>query len=206
MNYRAEIEKIFEGKAFIRPLFYNYAGGLRFELSEGGDFINQFTTAHRKAIDICRFVFSDSENITVCVKIFGGKSVLSILQSFRELKNAGLYPTNDKQHWTVFDAEWGDDETYSNSSWHYIAFSIPIELLPNVLWCALATDIVCIEPRVEASFYLFDLKQKLMVWPYDDRGMDIVGPNHHLLSSIYNKFNNYLLDYDRDEMNAVFEK
>lgn len=45
-----------------------------------------------------------------------------------------------------------------------------------------------------------------MVWPYNDRGMDIVGPNHKLLSYLYGKFNDYLLDHDRDVMDTVFAK
>jgi hypothetical protein len=41
MQLQKEIEAIFEGKAFLRPLFYSYPGGLRFELSEGGSAIEE---------------------------------------------------------------------------------------------------------------------------------------------------------------------
>ena len=45
MDLKHEIETIFEGRAFLRPLFYNYPGGLRFELAEGGTAIEQFLLA-----------------------------------------------------------------------------------------------------------------------------------------------------------------
>ena len=204
MSYRVKIEDIFGGKAFRRPLFYNYEGGLRFELSQGGSYINQFTTAHRKAMDVCRYVFSGSENIVVCLKIFGGNTPLSILPCFRSLKRIGLYPGNEREYWTEFDEDWIDDECYLDSLWHYIAFRVSIDKLADVLWCALAKDFGSIEPRVSANFYLFGMEQNLMVFPYDDRGMDIIGPNHILLSNVYSKFDSYLLDHDRDVMDAVF--
>lgn len=68
MSIRAHIEKKLDGKAFERPLFYSYEGGLRFELPEGGNYLNQFLTDHRKAMEICSQVFSACEDITICVK------------------------------------------------------------------------------------------------------------------------------------------
>lgn len=43
-----------------------------------------------------------------------------------------------------------------------------------------------------------------MALPYDDRGMDVVGPNKALLSVLYNKHYQYLLEHDRAEIDATF--
>ena len=51
---------------------------------------------------------------------------------------------------------------------------------------------------------LFDLELGVMVNPYDDRGMDVFGPNRELLSELYKKRNGWLLDYDRERMQAVY--
>ena len=40
--------------------------------------------------------------------------------------------------------------------------------------------------------------------PYDDRGMDVIGPNHALLADLYHRFNERLLDYDRARMDGFF--
>jgi hypothetical protein len=82
---------------------------------------------------------------------------------------------------------------HSLQLWHDIAFKAPTEYLINALWCAFSSDFGCIEPNPMADIYLFNLDKEVMVWPYDDRGMDIVGPFEH-----------YLLDYDREAMDAVF--
>lgn len=57
MNPQQEIDEIFESKAFERPLYYSYPGGLRFGLSETGTCIEQFLTALRKARVIARTCF-----------------------------------------------------------------------------------------------------------------------------------------------------
>lgn len=204
MSIREQIEEKFGGKAFERPLFYRYEGGLRFELSEDGNYLNQFLTAHQKAMRVCRQVFRACEDITICVKIFGGKTLLSRLSALRELRGAGLLPETDKEHWSQFDEEWRGDEDYADSLWHYIAFNAPKEYLINALWCALASDFGFIKPNPMAAVYLFNLTQDVMVFPYDDRGMDVVGPNQHFLKELYDAFGDYLLEYDREAMDASF--
>jgi hypothetical protein len=39
---------------------------------------------------------------------------------------------------------------------------------------------------------------------YDDRGIDIIGPNAEILRPIYNRQAVLLLEYDRKKMDAVF--
>ena len=204
MNIRAQIEDKFDGKAFKRPLFYNYEGGLRFELSEGGNYLNQFLTAHRKGMEICSPVFGGCEDITICIRVYGSKRLLSCLSTLKSLREAGLYPTSEKEHWAEFDEEWDGDEDYTDSLWHFIAYKAPSENLINALWCAFSSDFGNIEPNPMADIYLFNLDKEVMVFPYDDRGMDIVGPNKQFLKEQYDKFGKYLLDYDREAMDAVF--
>lgn len=204
MNIRAQIENTFDGKAFKRPLFYNYEGGLRFELSEGGNYLNQFVTAHRKAMEICSQIFSGCQNVTICVRVYGGKKLLTSLSALRALREAGLYPMSGKEHWTEFDEEWHGDEDYVDSLWHYIAFNASCEYIVNALWCALSSDFSRIKPNPRADIYLFNLNKEVMVFPYDDRGMDIIGPNKQFLKEQYGRFGQCLLNYDKEAMDAVF--
>lgn len=77
MNLRSEIETIFDGKAFLRPLFYSYPGGLRFELSEGGFAIDRFLLALRKATTICADIFHPDGPVTVCVRAIGNPNLFA---------------------------------------------------------------------------------------------------------------------------------
>ncbi|WKB56073.1 DUF3885 domain-containing protein [Eleftheria terrae] len=85
MRIRDEIENVFNGKTFLRPLFYRYPGGLRFELSEGGSAIDQFLTALRKGQQICESVFEGQQVLTVCLRVRGPSQPFAYRHLLREL-------------------------------------------------------------------------------------------------------------------------
>ncbi|QDT92752.1 DUF3885 domain-containing protein [Gimesia algae] len=203
MNIRSQINSMFAGKAFDRPLFYQYPGGLRFSLSEGGHILNQFLTALWKAETICREILQDSDEMILCLRIYSESCLLDQIKVLRELKSVDLYPTSDREYWSETEGLHEDENFASPGGVHSIAFSIPVDRLQNVLWCALAKDFD-ISPRPQADFYLFCLDKQIMILPYDDRGMDVVGSNHQLLKTLYHRFDNWLLDYDRQQMNSTF--
>lgn len=204
MSLRNEIESIFEGKAFSIPLFYTYPGGLRFELSEGGSAIEQFLLALRKATTICADIFRPGQPITVCLRACGKPNLFTYRKLLSELRAAGISIPQSRCMWFVAPSPDDDLDDEDDISWLHIAFEAPTSLLQNLLWSAFATDFGSISPRPRCDIYLFNLSDKIMVWPYDDRGMDVVGPNHFLLSQIYFKHSKYLLDYDRQTMTATF--
>lgn len=55
-----------------------------------------------------------------------------------------------------------------------------------------------------SSTYLFKLDQPVMFHLYDDRGLDIISADCDRLFPIYQKFNEWILDYDREKIDAVF--
>ncbi|TVZ41939.1 uncharacterized protein DUF3885 [Alteromonadaceae bacterium 2753L.S.0a.02] len=200
MTIRSQIESIFKGKAFERPLFYSYEGGLRFELSEGGSYINRFLTANQKAGEICHAIFKQQETATVCLRFYGSKKLLGSLSMFRELKELNILVTQNSEYWSEPDE--ADDDFYS----HYIAFNVSKETIKTLLWCACASDFGHIKPNPRVAVYFFNFDQEVVAFPYDDRGMDVVGNNHSFLKTIYTELNQYLLDYDRESMEATFNE
>lgn len=205
MNYRDKIRSTFGENIFDRPLFYSYVGGLRFEMSEGGNFINQFLTAHRKGMEICDEIFSPDQHVTICVKLYGGKTLLSCLSIIRSLRDFEVYSKfNVKEYWREELDEEYDDRLDENSMWHYVVLEIPPELILNALWCAFSSDFGYIQPASPAALYLFEFQKKIAVFPYDDRGMDVVGDNKIFLKALYESFEKYLLDYDREEMDKYY--
>lgn len=55
-----------------------------------------------------------------------------------------------------------------------------------------------------SSIYLFDLENHVILYLYDDRGLDIVAYDKITLSPIYKKLNEWILDYDRKEIDKIF--
>lgn len=204
MNLRDEIEAAFDGKAFLRPLFYSYPGGLRFELSKGGSPLERFLVALRKATTICADIFPADKPMVVCLRMVAMSSLFAHRKLLLELRVAGITISRVRCLWLE---EASQDEGFGNDkvSWLHIAFETSPTLLQNCLWCALAADIGSIRPRPLCDIYLFNLESRVMVFPYDDRGMDVVGSNPALLARIYSKHHQHLLIYDRQTMAVAFE-
>jgi len=89
MEIRSRIEEIFEGKAFLRPLFYSYPGGLRFVLSKGGSAIEQFLLALRTSSTICPDIFNN-EPIIACIRSIAYDSKFGHRKCLAELRAAEI--------------------------------------------------------------------------------------------------------------------
>jgi hypothetical protein len=55
-----------------------------------------------------------------------------------------------------------------------------------------------------SSVFLFDVKNHVMLYLYDDRGLDIVSHDKNALMGIYKQLNTWILDYDREKIDKVF--
>ncbi|MDF9620243.1 DUF3885 domain-containing protein [Pseudomonas entomophila] len=203
VNLQGEIERIFGRDCFTRPVYYNYPGGLRFELSESGGVIEQFITALRKAMEVCSDVFRDEQALVVCLRGHSKVITETSRQVLRALGDAGITVARERSLWRDPIAPDDGWDEHTPEYWVTLAFEVPTSHLQALLWCALASDFP-ITPNPSCLLYLFNLPQQLMVWPYDDRGMDVVGPNHARLEQLYHQYNRYLLDHDRQTMDAVF--
>ena len=204
MSFQSQIETLFQGKAFERPLFYKHPGGLRFELSEGGSYLEQFLRALHKAMTICADVFDSGSTLMLCLRVHSKSNPFAHRAVIRELRNAGLRIPKTREVWLepLEPKDWF--ETTEPEWWLNVVFEVPLELMQNILWCAVARDFATIKPNPGCLLYLFNLQNRLMVWPYDDRGMDVVGPNHEALAGLYAKHSKWLLEHDRAVMDAVF--
>jgi Domain of unknown function (DUF3885) len=196
-------EPVLSLQAAKHALFYNYPGGLRFELSEGGTWLQQFTQALSKVSEICTDIFDgDPILVRLCKRAehpspFYYRAVLSQLQVLeiqlpRE-RTLWLEPIPAAEQWGTA-LEW-----YIN-----LVFELPVTAMTNLLWPPLARDFRMIHPQLDCWVYLYHAAKGLVIHPYDDRGMDVVGTNPQELAKLYKKFNHYLLDYDRVVMDLCF--
>jgi Domain of unknown function (DUF3885) len=207
MNLREQIETTFKDEIFDRPLFYRYPQGLRFELSEGENSIEQFLRAHRKALTICEDIFVSESELVVCIRFWNDNdgSIFANRILLRELRSAGIKPNRDRCIWPP---KINNDDMHDYYTTNCIAFSVPRTQLQNLLWCALGTSFQAIRPNpgylTGCLIYLFNMTKKIAVFPYDDRGMDVVGENRDELLSLYKKYNHHLLDCNRGTMETNF--
>lgn len=204
MDLRREIEATFGPKLFELPLFYRYPDGLRFELAEGGTAIEQFLSAHRKALSVARTVFRGSDRFVVCLRLRtpqrGRARCRQLLHELRAAqiplpRSRALWADLPRPHHELHAEEPQDDLT--------LAFPASTDRLSNVLWCALAGELG-ISPRLQCAVFLINLHARIAMLPYDDRGMDVVGPNQSMLRQLFTRHHALLLPHDLPRMQRSF--
>lgn len=184
--------------SFQHAIFYSNQKCLRFELSAAAKYdsrISMLDAARQRAAQVINTVFSKSEYASICLA-FAGDSFLSNLSQFKELQKLEVeIPT---ERFTF--REWNEED-----EWHrnYLAFKVPIAELHQWLFGKLANELG-IRPSFWFDIYIFDIDLGVLVHPYDDRGMDIVGTNTFMISRLYKEFNDWLLGYDIEIMQQWF--
>jgi hypothetical protein len=111
-------------------------------------------------------------------------------------------PTTPAQAWMdhVYPPEHRDAEM---SPWEHRAVSLTWDQCDILLWSQVARDIG-VMPQAPVLSKLIDLQRGVVVYAYDDRGMDITAFSAEPLAELYTRFDAWLLDYDRERMAEVF--
>lgn len=205
MQLRKSIEEMFGIQACGNALFYAYPDGFRFELSEDGEPIELVLTAMRKALLVCEDLFDAVDSLTVCLRRFVGSDKFALRKVLHALKDAGIIIPKNREIW--FDLVPREDRFDEDIEewWINVAFELSTTKLQSLFWCAFTVDFPSLRPNPRCDLYIFNLKERILVHPYDDRGMDIIGQNKDILKKIYVKHNRFLLDFDRARMSKSFE-
>ena len=185
-----EIDREFGPKWCESALSYSYPRALLFELGTGCHPIERFLSAHKRASAVLQDAFRGASDLHVAVQIYlesEAPGVAALLSAFRQIQDCGL-PIPMRE--TIRTSQ----SSYDNEKWYCISV-MPLQErdVPRALWAALGHDFR-IEPRLEASVYLMSRDKGILAHPYDDRGMDLIGPNTTRLKEIYNAHRAWLLE------------
>lgn len=190
--FRATIRQLFGEKALEPALFYHHNPALRFSLSQSGNAIQQFSNAYDRGRDILQVAFADTEKIFFVATAIGTASHFHYRGSLRSLHACHVVPTHPYELW--YEAH---DELWRV----FLAFEGDKAWLEPLLWGTLARDLA-IQPALDCRIYAIAPELGILAHPYDDRGMDIIG-NPQRLHTLYQRFNHYLLEYDRARMTRM---
>lgn len=183
--------------ALGHAVFYQHAPALRFELSDGDTALDRFSQAYDRARAITAHAFEKSGPVTVVLAsyVVDGKPLhRRVLQAAR---TCGVEVPLHRD-FALQSPDVGSDAPTRS----LIAFEVAREVLPRLLWGALAQDLG-VRPRLLGDLYLADPTGGVLLHPYDDRGMDIIGV-HCRLAVLEQEFRPWLLAYDLDRMRGFF--
>jgi hypothetical protein len=103
--------------------------------------------------------------------------------------------------WTAPHPHYVDDPEIAEFSWR--AFDLTGERAQRdaLIWNSIIYEMP-IRPRAPVDSFLVDYERGLMLHIYDDRGLDVFATDPMTVLSVYQEFNDWLLDYDRPRIDA----
>lgn len=190
-------------------LFNDSPYSLRFEL--GGNHAMgpiRFLQAIDRARSVAEFVFAESEKLTVGIRYVGRKVSprlpAEMLRTLRKFEFSGSIGPAIREE----PEDEVDIQNEAEGSFRYrcaLEIDNSKEQVALFLWASVASE-MGISPRLGDLYwnYITDVERGIILHVYDDRGMDVAGIRRELLQPCYEKFKEWLLEYDRPQIEATF--
>lgn len=203
----AEAFECFGDIAFGHALYHNIPNSLRFELgiSPNENPQDRIDEALARTTDILSDLnlYEDRAGIAIKANYWpteGTPLHQATLKLVRQLRNFGFSIAPPLS--TISNCVNTDESTFSQT----LFFNAPTDTTATTkLLCSVfGADFGNLHGQPPGDVYLFNLNKKVLVHPYDDRGIDVVSPNFETLQSLYNKRSSWRLSYDCDRMDAAF--
>lgn len=202
----------FSGIELKSPLFYNAQVGIRFEA--GGDIDvpeKRVQQVKHRAVTLFDAVNQDNDDIyfVLFMDCWDEQQVASfendVLKVF-ETFISGLdvkQVCKKEQEYRYKDRD-EDDDTVTI---RYCAKVKVQDLIIDNLIRAVANRTIGNEvSSIIGDIFLINKTKKIIFYLYDDRGFDIVAENKEMLMSIYEQYNDWILDFDRERIKEIFGK
>jgi hypothetical protein len=212
MNLNKYLDTSFPNLKLQKPLFYSWSNGLRFEIGPESmptmrdaekSILNleYFKEALDRAVKLFEYTFNkDDKIILVCQRYARNKQKIKKrsfclhainnlkLKKMESFKLRNLYPE--------------DEYNTKKEHWHRVAVHLKRDEMDYIRILKRLTlfDFGANGPEV----YFINQTKNLIFNLYDDRGLDIIASEKKDLKNIYQKFNNWILDYDRKKIDALF--
>jgi len=214
MNLNSYMDTFFPKLKLQKPLFYNWKYGLRFEIgleslsimkdSEKGVLnLEYFQKALNRAKELFQYVFDeDDEMILVCQRYSENRQKIKKYSfCFTAIKNI---KQKKVESFKLRDLYVEDGYDTKQEHWHRIAVHLrTCELdYTDILRRLTYTDFGAYGPEV----YFIHKNKNIIFNLYDDRGLDIIAAQKEDLEDIYQKFNSWILEYDRQEIDRMMKQ
>lgn len=202
-DWSEKLQKTFGLEECPHALFYEFEFALRFEL--GGEHfgmnqpIRRFLQAYQRANSIAETVFGDATNVQAFIKSWGDSN--GPASDFSRLKF--VLPKVGRGDFTDYAPS--DVEEDAREFWHVTPISDALQIR-ELIWLDIAREMPVEPASYGHNTWLVDFEHEIIFNAYDDRGLDVISTNKAILQPLYEKFADWLHDYDRKMMDDVFKE
>ncbi|NTW33687.1 MAG: DUF3885 domain-containing protein [Bacteroidetes bacterium] len=210
-EYRNFLNDNFKGLRLRQPLFYSWDIGLRFDLQVGStDTDEYFQEVTRRASTIFQTAFDNLDNVFLVFMDYKYKrrKIRFSNFTFRQINNlqrADICYSKEKRLYEL-------DDKLDIRNIACIKTTVSKINFKNILIAIGHTDFPPRQPRLDQNgvftskeVYFLNIDKKLIFHMYDDRGLDIIATDKETIKQIYKKHNDWILDYDREQIDKQFE-
>jgi hypothetical protein len=194
------------------PIFYNSPIGIRFEI--GGDepvYINDSSDSEEvmnpkyvsEALKRAKALYLDFPHQPDILRIdtYPDEERDQQEGTLKKLFDLGLSRPQEQKLIYVQWEDYGDTVKQLQSYWKIAEPFRPEILLQEII----KADIGGISGLV-SNVYFVNSVDSVLFHLYDDRGADLVASDKELLRPIFEKFNDWIMDYDREQIKRTFAK
>ena len=193
------------------PLFYSWNIGIRFELGVDYDYPYAYENSlylqqvYKRAITLFKSLHSPNDDIYIVIDVndhsngFRYKS-----KNFpRYIKEKSvLYRLNQKTIPYIFPED-DEEGIYKTNRFTLKCKTSDFKYIPMLK--AICNQDMGIRPSIFDTVYFININKKTIFHVYDDRGCDLLATSSETIKDIYDKYNDWILDYDRKEIDEVFK-
>ncbi|ADK04407.1 TPA: DUF3885 domain-containing protein [Bacillus cereus] len=194
------------------PLFYNGDIGIRFRLGVNYDCNNIYENCpylegvYNRAITLFQSLYATEDDIYIVVdvndyadgEIF--KHKLNIFSKYVKEKS-DLFKLQKNTTPYIFPED-DEDGVYKMHRYTLKCKVSDLKYIPMLK--AICNQEMGIKPRIFHRVYFINVNKNTIFHVYDDRGCDVLTTSPNTIRDIYHTYNDWILEYDRNKIDKVF--
>lgn len=213
MSLNKYMQENFPNLELRPPLFYNWNIGIRFGLDTDNNFNNDLESrsyleeVYKKAITLFKSIHSPEDNIYIVVDVnnFADgntfKRKLNIFSKYVKEKSV-LAKLQETTIPYVFPED-DEDGIYKTHRFTLKCQTSDIKYIPMLK--AICNQDLGVKPIISHSVYFINTNKNTIFHIYDDKGCDLLAISPEVIRPIYDNYNEWILNYDRDEIDNIFK-
>jgi hypothetical protein len=211
-EYRQYIDSNFQGFEIRKPLFYNWDKGLRFDLQVGKVNSDEyFINVQNRANELFESVFNNNDRIFIVLNEYKWrrKKIRDKNYVYNQIENLH----RDRISYRKINNLYIPGDKFDNWNQAIIKTKVGEVNYMNIIAAIGNIDFPQREPRLDKAgflsnkeIYFINIEKPLIFNMYDDRGLDIITSDIKYIEPIYNRYNDWILDYDRELIDKQMKK
>lgn len=206
------MNEYFSGLVLKKPVFYSWDIGIRFELGVNYD--------PDTICDNCPYIEGVYNRANTLFKsLHSPDDELFIVSDEHQLdegynfnRKFNLYSKYVKEKTVLYKLQKHtiplvypeDDEEGTFKTHRFILKCQTSDFRYFPLLKAICNQDMGLTPSIDYDIYFLNITKKTIFHVYDDRGCDLLAADPEAIRNIYEKYNKWILDYDRKKIDQVF--